>query len=60
MNTANEVLVEQFLQGKIGFLDIVDTIARLLEEYRKTNVTSLNDVIDLDCSVRKRILNYIN
>jgi 1-deoxy-D-xylulose-5-phosphate reductoisomerase len=60
MNTANEVLVEQFLQGKIGFLDIVDTIARILEDYRKTNVTSLNDVIDLDSSVRKRILNYIN
>ncbi|OYO23081.1 1-deoxy-D-xylulose-5-phosphate reductoisomerase [Enemella dayhoffiae] len=32
-NAANEVAVDAFCEGRIGFLDIVDTIASVLEEH---------------------------
>jgi len=35
-NAANEVAVEAFHAGRIGFLDIVDTVARVVEEHAAT------------------------
>lgn len=32
-NAANEVLVDAFCEGRIGFLDITDTIARVVDEH---------------------------
>src|SRR5690606_15772237 len=40
-NAANEECVEAFLAGRIGFLDIVDTLARVLEEHRGTDAAAL-------------------
>jgi 1-deoxy-D-xylulose-5-phosphate reductoisomerase len=33
-NAANEVCVEAFLDGRIAFLDIVDTVERVMAQYR--------------------------
>jgi 1-deoxy-D-xylulose-5-phosphate reductoisomerase len=32
-NAANEVAVDAFHDGRIGFVDIVDTVARVVEEH---------------------------
>jgi len=43
-NAANEECVAAFLAGRIGFLDIVDTVARVLERHVATGAT-LDDVL---------------
>jgi 1-deoxy-D-xylulose-5-phosphate reductoisomerase len=43
-NAANEECVAAFLAGRIGFLDIVSTVARVLEEH----VGTPSDALDLD------------
>jgi len=49
INAANEILVDLFLKGKIGFLDIVKTINKILKDkdfkkYAKRKPSSLNDI----------------
>ena len=49
VNAANEVLVDLFLKKKIGFLDIVKTINKILKarnfkKYAKMNPKSLKDI----------------
>ena len=36
-NAANEVGVDAFHDGQIGFLDIVDTVARVVDEHQGVN-----------------------
>ena len=53
INAANEVLVDLFLKGKIGFLDIVKTINRILrskdfKKYAKRKPSSIKDVKIVD------------
>ena len=47
LNAANDVCVENFVNGKIGFFDIADTIERVLNEfvpqYDKVDVKSIFD-----------------
>ncbi len=40
-NMANDILGEMFLEGKIGFLDIVDTIERIIEEHKPWEITDI-------------------
>jgi len=56
LNAANEVCVEAFLGGRIGFLDIVDTVARVLGEHRGGNLRTLSDVVDAEGWARARAL----
>tara|TARA_B100001123_G_C14423287_1_gene675556 strand:+ start:114 stop:491 length:378 start_codon:yes stop_codon:yes gene_type:complete len=49
VNAANEVLVDMFLNKKIGFLDIVSKINEIFKDkdfkkYAKRNPASINDV----------------
>ena len=49
INASNEVLVGLFLEGKIGFLDIVKTINKIFKDkefkkYAKRKVRSINDI----------------
>lgn len=43
MNSANEKAVEQFLKGKIGFLDIAIHVEKTMEEHHRTNFTNQID-----------------
>jgi 1-deoxy-D-xylulose-5-phosphate reductoisomerase len=52
LNAANEVAVETFLKGKIGFLDIAGTVARVLDQMGTPAADSLDDVIALDAAAR--------
>jgi 1-deoxy-D-xylulose-5-phosphate reductoisomerase len=53
LNAANEIAVEAFLQRRIGFLDIADTVARVLEQLGTPKADTLDDVIALDGSARR-------
>ncbi|SDB91162.1 1-deoxy-D-xylulose 5-phosphate reductoisomerase [Raineyella antarctica] len=43
LNAANEVCVDAFCEGRIGFLDIVDTIAAVLDEHCDPGTTGVTD-----------------
>jgi 1-deoxy-D-xylulose-5-phosphate reductoisomerase len=55
-NAANEVCVEAFLAGRLGFTGIIDTVARVVSEHddsgRKT--VTLQDVLAADGWARNR------
>jgi 1-deoxy-D-xylulose-5-phosphate reductoisomerase len=56
LNAANEIAVEAFLDGRIGFADIPAIVARCLDlsERRKAacNLASIDDILALDHEVR--------
>lgn len=58
-NAANEVAVEAFLAGRIGFMDIQRMIMKSLEKQTVTEASTLDDVIMIDKSVRERTKSYI-
>ncbi len=52
LNAANETAVHAFLEGRIGFLDIVDTVERTLATVPADNLKSLADVHRYDQAAR--------
>ena len=56
LNAANEECVAAFLAGRIGFLDIVDTVAAVLAEHEGTDGASLTleAVVDAEVWARRR------
>ena len=53
LNAANETAVHAFLEGRIGFLDIVDTVERTLEAVSADNLETLADVYTYDQMARE-------
>ncbi len=53
-NAANEEAVAAFHAGSIGFLEIVDTIAAVLDEHDPASGMSLDTVLDAEKWARKR------
>ena len=56
MNAANEVLVDQFLKGRISFLDIEKNIEKILELHTPSYNLGLNDIIEIDQKIRKEVM----
>lgn len=56
LNAANEVAVDAFLKGQIGFLDIAGTVAHVLDQMGTPRSDSLDDVIALDAAARHAAL----
>ena len=54
MNAANEVAVQQFIEGRIGFLDIADTVEKTMQQTRFIANPSLEDLIQTDNTIRKQ------
>jgi len=56
-NAANEACVALFLEGRIGFTRIVDTVARIVSEHdaARAAVTSVADVLAVDGWARRRV-----
>ncbi|MCL6697469.1 1-deoxy-D-xylulose-5-phosphate reductoisomerase [Sphingomonas sp. NSE70-1] len=52
LNAANEVAVAAFLEGRIGFLAIVDTVKEALARMDLPKPQSIADVIDIDRRTR--------
>lgn len=53
-NAANEEAVHAFHAGRIGFLDIVDTIAQVLSEHTPSSQLTLDTVLEAEVWARER------
>ncbi len=60
LNAANEVAVEQFVTGRIGFTDISRINAHALQNYTGAVPENIEDLFRLDHSVRQFALEYID
>lgn len=58
-NAANEVLVAAFLDKRIGFTDIIEYNNKMLGNLPQREISTLEDIIDMDHSVREEIQSYI-
>jgi 1-deoxy-D-xylulose-5-phosphate reductoisomerase len=45
LNAANEVAVEAFLQGRLGFLQISRLIAKTMDHHRPSEPNSLENIL---------------
>jgi 1-deoxy-D-xylulose-5-phosphate reductoisomerase len=52
MNAADEIAVEAFLQGRLGFLGITDVVRRTVDEVDWRELDSVEDVIEVDAEAR--------
>jgi 1-deoxy-D-xylulose-5-phosphate reductoisomerase len=52
MNAANEVAVQAFLEGRIGFLQIPELISGVMKKHQAAVVRSVSDVVSADHSAR--------
>ena len=59
LNAANEVAVQAFLSGRIGFLEIARTIRKTMDEHVPQPVKNLEDVMEADRWGRDRALKYV-
>lgn len=60
VNAANEVAVQYYLDGKIGFLSIADAVEYALNYYKNKNDYSLEDVFETDRYVREITGRYLS
>ena len=58
-NGANELCVDMFLKGKIGFLDIGELVASAAESTPKTENYTIDDVFEADKMAREYVLKKI-
>jgi 1-deoxy-D-xylulose-5-phosphate reductoisomerase len=52
-NAANEVGVEAFLAGRIGFLEIAETVERVLADADGAPARDLDDLLEADRQARR-------
>ena len=57
MNAANEVAVQLFIEGKIGFLDIADHVEHAMQTAHFIAKPTLDDLFETDKSIRSIISN---
>jgi 1-deoxy-D-xylulose-5-phosphate reductoisomerase len=48
MNAANEIAVDEFLNGRIGFVQIAETIERTMNAHSAYNLESIDEVLKAD------------
>ena len=54
MNAANEVAVQEFLDGSIGFLDIADRVERAMQDAQFMASPTIDDLIATDKTIRQQ------
>ena len=54
LNAANEVAVNNFLEGKINFLDIEKTVEKALSAHSVISNPSLDEIFEIDIETRKK------
>ena len=60
LSAANEIAVEGFLGGRIGFLDISRVVEKTLESMPDTAVETLDDVYGIDAEARRAAERLVN
>ncbi|WP_155590266.1 1-deoxy-D-xylulose-5-phosphate reductoisomerase [Lysinibacillus cavernae] len=59
MNAANESAVAAFLQGKITFLEIDETIERVMQAHQNITIPDLQTILHVDSETRKIVLDMV-
>ena len=59
MNGANEIAVQAFLQGKIGFLEIADYVETAMRAVETPELHTCADVLKTDQKARELVQNLI-
>jgi 1-deoxy-D-xylulose-5-phosphate reductoisomerase len=59
LNASNEVAVKAFLEGRIKFTDISETVIELMENHQKTRIACLEDIYEVDRETRLKTRNII-
>jgi 1-deoxy-D-xylulose-5-phosphate reductoisomerase len=59
LNAANEVLVDLFLKEKIRFLEIGDTIEKVLDSHKPCLPHATSEVLQIDKEAREQTLNML-
>ncbi len=59
LNAANEIAVQEFLEGRIGFVDIAKVNSHVLQQFESAAPESVEDLFSMDQSARKFALDYI-
>ena len=59
LNAANEVLVDMFLHGAIGFTDIQKTLIRVLDEHDASYRLTLEEILEEDRKIRDHVREMI-
>lgn len=60
LNGANEVLADLFLKGKIRFIDIQNTLERVMDRHRSVYNLDLEGVLEADRRIRESIKEYLD
>jgi 1-deoxy-D-xylulose-5-phosphate reductoisomerase len=60
MNAANEIAVAAFLDGRCGFLDIANTVEKVMDETNVESVLSIEQLLDVDRASRLAARRYID
>jgi 1-deoxy-D-xylulose-5-phosphate reductoisomerase len=59
LNGANETLVQLFLDGKIAFADIINTLERVLDRHDSRAVKGMDDIMEIDRQARQIALSIV-
>ena len=54
MNAANEVAVQEFIDGRIGFLDIADRVERAMQDTPFMAAPTIEDLLATDKTIRQQ------
>src|SRR2546426_490156 len=60
MNAANEVAVQAFLDRRIGFLGIAETIRRTMDAHKPVEVSTVEDALHTDAWARAKAGDVVN
>lgn len=55
LNTVNEIMVYRFLEGKIGFTDIADTVEKEMNKHLIVKNPTLDDIFSVNDEIWKRL-----
>ena len=59
MNAADEVAVESFLRGRLGFLGISEVVSRTIEMVDWRPLNTVDDVVEVDREARSMAASLI-
>ncbi|UCE42948.1 MAG: 1-deoxy-D-xylulose-5-phosphate reductoisomerase [Candidatus Aminicenantes bacterium] len=60
LNTANEVAVEAFIEGKIPFSDIAEIVTETVENHKTRKIGGLEEIFDIDRETKLKTRNLID
>jgi 1-deoxy-D-xylulose-5-phosphate reductoisomerase len=56
LNTANEIYVQKFLDNKIGFLEISESVEREMKNHDIIENPTIDDIIKIENEMKERLI----